>query len=118
MHMCGGRANVNWQAYDYYLFAAAALIGTFAAAILLVRVLAALRWAVYVAGMAGMVPPFINVLGALFDLTLAFLANDTWGAQSVNTKAIAPGWLKAAICSNVGLNTVVVTSVSEASRNP
>ena len=72
---------MNWQAYDYYLFAVAALIGTFAAAIVLVSTLGARRWATRVAGIAGVVPPFINVLGVLFGLTLAFLANDTWGAH-------------------------------------
>jgi hypothetical protein len=72
---------VNWQAYDHYLFAAAALLGTFAGAILLVRLMSARRWAKQVASMAGVVPPFINVLGVLFGLTLAFLANDTWNAH-------------------------------------
>ena len=35
----------------------------------------------------GVVAPFINVLGVLFGLTLAFLANDTWTAhdRAINT---------------------------------
>ena len=72
---------MNWQAYDYYLFALAALLGTFIAAFALVRLMEARRWAPRVAAMAGVVPPFINVLGVLFGLTLAFLANDTWNAH-------------------------------------
>ena len=72
---------MNWQTYDYYLFALAALLGTFFAAIALVWLLEARRWAPQVAAMAGVVPPFINVLGVLFGLTLAFLANDTWNAH-------------------------------------
>lgn len=72
---------MNWQTYDHYLFAAAALVGTFVAAFLLIRALEAPRWAAHVAGVAGVVPPFINVLGVLFGLTLAFLANDTWSAH-------------------------------------
>lgn len=72
---------MDWLAYDYYLYAGAALLGTFVAAGLLVWVLNAPRWAARVADMAGVVPPFINVLGVLFGLTLAFLANDTWNAH-------------------------------------
>ncbi len=79
---------MNVQAYDHYLFAAAALIGTFAGAILLLRLLAAHRWAERVQGMAGVVPPFINVLGVLFGLTLAFLANDTWNAHDRALSAV------------------------------
>lgn len=72
---------MNWQAYDYYLFALAALLGTVIAAVWLLWVLGPRRWAAQIAGMAGVVPPFINVLGVLFGLTLAFLANDTWNAH-------------------------------------
>lgn len=79
---------MDWQTYDHYLFAAAALVGTFAAAIVLIRVLEARRWAARVEGMAGVVPPFINVLGVLFGLTLAFLANDTWSAQDRALSAV------------------------------
>lgn len=68
-------------AYDHYLFAGAALIGTFlaAAAILVALNRPALRGTT--TQYAGVVPPFINVLGVLFGLTLAFLANDTWNAH-------------------------------------
>ena len=72
---------MDWQAYDHYLYAAGALLGTFAGAGALLVVLGARRWSGAVAGMAGVVPPFINVLGVLFGLTLAFLANDTWNAH-------------------------------------
>jgi len=80
---------VNWAAYDYYLFALAALLGTFGAAIGLVWALCNRRWAAHVAGMAGVVPPFINVLGVLFGLTLAFLANDTWNAHDRALAAVS-----------------------------
>ncbi|MCA0423612.1 MAG: DUF4239 domain-containing protein [Proteobacteria bacterium] len=72
---------MNWLVYDYYLYAAAALLGTFLAAGGLVWLLGSPRWAAQVASVAGVVPPFINVLGVLFGLTLAFLANDTWNAH-------------------------------------
>ena len=69
------------MAYDHYLYAAAALLGTFVTAWVLLQVLGEPRWSHAVAGIAGVVPPFINVLGVLFGLTLAFLANDTWNAH-------------------------------------
>ena len=72
---------MNWLAYDYYLYAVAALLGTFVAAGALVWMLGRPRWAATLASFAGVVPPFINVLGVLFGLTLAFLANDTWNAH-------------------------------------
>ena len=109
---------LSWHIYDHYAYAVVALGGTFLALLVGQWFIQRSPWAPWARSLQGVAPPFINIVGVLFGLTLAFLANDTWGAQSVNTKAIAPGWLKAAICSNVGLNTVVVTSVSEASRNP
>lgn len=72
---------MDWLAYDHYLYAAAALLGTFVTAWVLLQVLGGPRWSHAVAGIAGVVPPFINVLGVLFGLTLAFLANDTWNAH-------------------------------------
>ncbi len=79
---------MSWQTYDYYLFALAALLGTLAAAVILIRMLESRRWAAQVARMAGVVPPFINVLGVLFGLTLAFLANDTWNAHDRALSAV------------------------------
>lgn len=79
---------MNWQAYDYYLFAAAALLGTLFAALALLWVLERPRWIDSIGRYGGVVPPFINVLGVLFGLTLAFLANDTWNAQDRALAAI------------------------------
>ncbi len=77
---------MDWRVYDYYVFATAALVGTFAAAGLLLWVLLRSRLQPRISGMAGVAPPFINVVGVLFGLTLAFLANDTWNAHD---KALA-----------------------------
>ena len=68
-------------AYDHYLFAAAALLGTFAAAGLVMWALNHPIVRPRLERFSGVVPPFINVLGVLFGLTLAFLANDTWNAH-------------------------------------
>ena len=68
-------------AFDHYLYAAAALIGTFIAAAAVLWALGQTRLQARLGHFAGVVPPFINVLGVLFGLTLAFLANDTWNAH-------------------------------------
>lgn len=46
------------------------------------------RWAPWVHSLRGVVPPFINIIGVLFGLTLAFLANDTWSAHDRATNAV------------------------------
>lgn len=70
-----------WHVYDHYGYAAAAMFGTLAAVVAVHRLLAARRWAGWVASLQGVAPPFINIVGVLFGLTLAFLANDTWSAH-------------------------------------
>jgi len=36
----------------------------------------------------GVAPPFINIIGVLFGLTIAFLANDTWSAHDRAMKSV------------------------------
>jgi len=74
--------------YDHYAYAAVALIGTAVAALLLLRVLAAPRWRTRMLTLSGVVPPFLNILGVLFGLTLAFIANDTWSAHDRAMSAV------------------------------
>lgn len=65
--------------YDHYGYALLALLGTGVA-------VGGIHWAVCKAApsrqrllsLRGVAPPFVNILGVLFGLTLAFLANDTW----------------------------------------
>ena len=45
-------------------------------------------WAAWVRTLNGVVPPFINIIGVLFGLTLAFLANDTWNAHDRAMNAV------------------------------
>lgn len=75
-------------AYDQYLYAATAMGGTFLAAIGMLRVLESPRWAPAIRAYQGVAPPFINIIGVLFALTLAFLANDTWGAHDKAIDAV------------------------------
>lgn len=79
---------LDWGAYDHYGFALVALVGTFVASGLLVAVLHDPRRAAWLLGFKGVAPPFINIIGVLFALTLAFLANDTWSAHDRATTAV------------------------------
>ena len=79
---------MNWLVYDHYGYALVAVIGTFIA-------LAGLQWLIqceklsaWIASLQGVAPPFINIVGVLFALTLAFLANDTWIAHDRAVKAV------------------------------
>lgn len=67
--------------HDHYLLAAIALFGTLGAAGFFLWVAHCSRFAARVATFRGISPPFVNVVGVLFALTLAFLANDTWNAH-------------------------------------
>lgn len=78
----------NWHVYDHYAYAFVAVAGTFAAVWAIGWVMRTPRWAPWVHSLRGVVPPFINIIGVLFGLTLAFLANDTWSAHDRATNAV------------------------------
>ena len=73
--------------YDHYGYAAIALLGTFFGAWFLLWVTLRSPWAEELHRWRGVSPPFLGVVGVLFALTLAFLANDTWNAhdRALNT---------------------------------
>jgi hypothetical protein len=73
--------------YDHYLLAAIALFGTVAAGLFGLW-LGHSRFAPAIRAWRGLSPPFVNVIGVLFALTLAFLANDTWNAHDRATNAV------------------------------
>lgn len=73
--------NKAWQSYDHYAFGAVAVIGTFAAIAVIGWLMTTAMWVKWTPQMAEVTGPFINVLGILFGLTMAFLANDTWTAH-------------------------------------
>lgn len=78
----------NWHVYDHYAYAFVAVVGTFAAVWAIGWLMRAPRWAPWVHSLCGVVPPFINIIGVLFGLTLAFLANDTWSAHDRAMNAV------------------------------
>ena len=75
----------EWQAYDHYLYALLAVAGTLLA-------VAAITWLMLrrpcLLGEEPVAGPFMNVVGVLFGLTLAFIANDTWSAHDRATNAV------------------------------
>lgn len=74
--------------YDQYAYALIAVIGTFAAVKAIHWLMTRSPWVAEIRGLAGVVPPFINIIGVLFGLTLAFLANDTWSAHDRATTSV------------------------------
>lgn len=78
----------NWHIYDHYGYAFLAVVGTFAAVAAVQWALHRPRWAGCIASLQGVAPPFINIIGVLFGLTLAFLANDTWSAHDRAMNAV------------------------------
>lgn len=70
-----------WQQYDHVVMAAIAIAGTAFGAAAFLWVAHRSRHATLVARWRGLSPPFVNVVGVLFALTLAFIANDTWLAH-------------------------------------
>jgi len=78
----------TWHVYDHYAYAFVAVGGTFAAVWVIGWVMQHPRWSPWVQSLRGVVPPFINIIGVLFGLTLAFLANDTWSAHDRAMNAV------------------------------
>lgn len=78
----------SWHTYDHYGYALLAVVGTFAAVYLIHRALRYEPWGAWMRSLRGVAPPFINIIGVLFGLTLAFLANDTWSAHDRAMNAV------------------------------
>lgn len=79
---------MTWLIYDHYGYALIAVIGTLFALALLQWIIQYPKLADWRKSLHGVAPPFINIVGVLFGLTLAFLANDTWVAHDRATKAV------------------------------
>lgn len=79
---------LDWQTHDHYGLALLAVLGTFVAVLLLQWLIQRSPWAARLEALQGVAPPFINIVGVLFGLTLAFLANDTWSARDRAMNAV------------------------------
>lgn len=75
-------------AYEQYGYAAVAVIGTALAVWALAYAMNRPTLMRRFAPAQGVVGPFINVLGVLFGLTLAFIGNDTWAAHDKAVGAV------------------------------
>jgi hypothetical protein len=74
--------------FDHYVYALVALLGTLGAVLAILWLMTRSPWQAQIRALHGVAPPFINVLGVLFGLTLAFIANDTWSAHDKATTAV------------------------------
>jgi hypothetical protein len=78
----------SWHVYDQYAYAAVAVLGTLFVVVAIQWLIQYSRWAAWAKSLQGVAPPFINIIGVLFGLTLAFLANDTWSAHDRALKSV------------------------------
>ncbi|MEY4752691.1 MAG: hypothetical protein RJA44_366 [Pseudomonadota bacterium] len=78
----------SWHVHDQYAYAAVAVLGTLLVVVAIQWLIQYSRWASWARSLQGVAPPFINIVGVLFGLTLAFLANDTWSAHDRALKAV------------------------------
>lgn len=78
----------DWHTYDHYGLALLAVLGTGLAVAAIQGFIQGSRWAGWARSLQGVAPPFINIIGVLFGLTLAFLANDTWSAHDRAMNAV------------------------------
>jgi hypothetical protein len=79
---------MNLHTYDHYGYALVALLGTFAAAWAVLKFMGHPAFKTRLLSLRGVAPPFINIVGVLFGLTLAFIANDTWNAHDKATSSV------------------------------
>ncbi|MDO5632806.1 MAG: hypothetical protein Q4G22_13360 [Paracoccus sp. (in: a-proteobacteria)] len=66
---------------EHQIYALVAVLGTVATVLVLGWLLHRPGWGRVARDWHGVVPPFVNITGTLFALTLAFIANDTWAAR-------------------------------------
>ena len=76
------------QSFDQYYFAVAVVIGTYAAASMLLWLAQRSRYAERIRSFRGIAQNFLTVINVLFALNLAFLANDTWVAHDRALNAV------------------------------
>ena len=71
----------SWHTYEHYIYALVAVTGTALETLILAWMVASPVWDAPLRDLKGLAPPFMNIVGVLFGLTIAFLSNDTWTAH-------------------------------------
>lgn len=79
---------MDWSVYEHYAYAVVALLGTLVGVLALLWWMQRSPWQGWAHSLRGVAPPFINIVGVLFGLTLAFIANDTWSAHDKATTTV------------------------------
>ena len=72
---------VDLRAYDYYLFASLAVVGSPLGAWFVIWLSRRSRFSALIDSFRCVAPNFLSVIGVMFSLNLVFLANDTWHAS-------------------------------------
>lgn len=78
----------NLHSFEHYGYALGGIVGTYIAAATVIWLIQKSHWSPWIRSWHGVAPPFINIIGVLFSLTLAFIANDTWNAHEHATNAV------------------------------
>ncbi len=73
--------SLGFGSYDQFYLSAVVLIGTYAAAAVLLWLCQHSRWSGFIQTYRGIAHNFLTVINVIFALNLAFLANDTWEAR-------------------------------------
>ena len=74
--------------YDQFAYALVAMMGTFAAVLAINWLMHQSSCKQWLRSLRGVAPPFINIIGVLFGLMLAFISNDTWIAHDKAINAV------------------------------
>jgi uncharacterized protein YbaA (DUF1428 family) len=105
--------------YDQYYLALVVVVGTVTAVIFLLWLTQRSRFVKYIHSYRGIAPNFLSVMGMLFALNLAFLANDTWSAHDRARHAVfqEAGSLQTILALADQLPDAIQSKVKQAVRN-
>lgn len=108
--------SINLGQYDQYYLAVIVVAGTVPAVIFLIWLTQRSKYAQIIQSYRGIAPNFLSVIGVLFALNLAFLANDTWTAHDRARHAVSQeaGSLRSILALSASLPEPMRTEVTQA----
>lgn len=108
--------SINLGQYDQYYLAVIVVVGTVPAVIFLIWLTQRSKYAPFIQSYRGIAPNFLSVIGVLFALNLAFLANDTWSAHDRARHAVfqEAGSLRSILALAASLPEPTQTKVTDA----